>query len=67
MTPADAPTVFVIDDVAAVREPIQGRDAAMDSIIGPILYRLLIRDARVRSDRATGIAIHARSISARGG
>ena len=34
MTPAGAPTVFVIDDDAAVRAAIQGaRNAVMDSII----------------------------------
>jgi hypothetical protein len=37
MTPADAPTVFVIGDDAAVGAAIQGRHAAIDSIIGPIL------------------------------
>ena len=38
MTPTGDPTVFVIDNDAAVHAPIQGaRDAAMDSIIGPTL------------------------------
>jgi hypothetical protein len=32
-----APVGFVIHEVAAVREAIQGGNAAMDSIIGPIL------------------------------
>jgi hypothetical protein len=37
MKPAGAPTLFVIDDNAAVRAAVQGADAAMDSMIGPIL------------------------------
>jgi hypothetical protein len=37
MTPRGVPTVFVIDDDAAVDMPSRGRDAAMDSIIRPIL------------------------------
>ena len=38
MKPAGAPTLFVIDDNAAVRAAVQGvRDAAMDSFIEPIL------------------------------
>jgi hypothetical protein len=38
MKPAGAPTLFVIDDNAVVRAAVQGaRDAAMDSMIGPIL------------------------------
>jgi hypothetical protein len=38
MKPAGAPTLFVIDDNADVRAAAQGvRDAAMDSMIGPIL------------------------------
>jgi hypothetical protein len=39
MKPAGAPTLFVIDDNAAVRAAVQGvvRDAAMHSMIGPIL------------------------------
>ena len=37
MTHEVAPQVFVIHEVAAVREVIQRGDAAMNSIIGPIL------------------------------
>jgi hypothetical protein len=38
MKPTGAPTLFVIDDDAAVRASVQGvRNAAKDSIIGPIL------------------------------
>jgi hypothetical protein len=38
MKPAGAPTLFVIEDDAAVRVAAQGvRDAAMDSMIGSIL------------------------------
>ncbi len=37
MTHEVAPAVFVIREVAAVREDIQGDNAAMNSIIGPIL------------------------------
>jgi hypothetical protein len=38
MKPERAPTLFVIDDNAAVRAAAQEvRDAAMDSMIGPIL------------------------------
>jgi hypothetical protein len=38
MTHEGAPAVFVIHEVAAVRAAIQGaREAAIDSIIGPIL------------------------------
>jgi hypothetical protein len=36
MTHEVAPAVFVIHEVAAVREAIQGGNAAMNSIIGPI-------------------------------
>jgi hypothetical protein len=36
MTHEVAPAVFVIHQVAAVREAIQGGNAAMNSIIGPI-------------------------------
>jgi len=37
MTHESLPQVFVIHEVAAVREAIQGANAAMNSIIGPIL------------------------------
>jgi hypothetical protein len=58
MTHEVAPAVFVIHEVAAVCEAIQGGNAAMNSIIGPILKPLLIEGARVRSDHAKGIANH---------
>jgi len=51
--------VFVIHEVAAVCATRQGaRDAAMDSIIRPIL-KSPIKGVRLRSDHAKGIANHA--------
>ena len=37
MTHEVAPAVFVIHEVAALREAIQGGNAGLNSIIGPIL------------------------------
>jgi hypothetical protein len=55
MTHEVAPAVFVIHQVAAVREAIQGGNAAMNSIIGPIFVTpLLSEGVRVRSDHAKG-------------
>ena len=52
--------MLVLDDDAAVDVPIQwARDAAVDSIIGPICNRLLIKGVRVRSDHTKGIVNHA--------
>jgi len=59
MTREGIPAVFVIPEVAAVRAAQGACDAAVDSIIGPILHRLLIEGVRVRSDHAKGIADHA--------
>jgi hypothetical protein len=57
MTHEVAPAVFVIHQVAAVREAIQGGNAAMNSIIGPIFVTpLLSEGVRVRSDHAKRIS-----------
>ncbi len=53
MTPADSPTVFVMNDHALCVRPC--RAARMDSMIGPILYRLPIRRVRVGSQHINGI------------
>ena len=48
VAPAGVRQVFVIHEVASVREAIQGGNAAMNSIIGPICNPLLIEGVRVR-------------------
>jgi hypothetical protein len=53
MTPADSPTVFVMNDHALCVRPC--RAASMDAMIGPILYRLPVRRVRVRSQHINGI------------
>jgi hypothetical protein len=60
MTPADAPTVFVIGDDAAVRAAIQGRPMQRWTQLSDRFYnRLLIKGVRERCDHAKGIANHA--------
>jgi hypothetical protein len=49
MKPASAPTLFVIDDDAAVRAVVQGvRDAAMTQLSDRCCNRLPIEGVRVR-------------------
>ena len=60
MTPADASTVFVIGDDAAVRAAIQGRPTQRwTQLSNRFCNRLLIKGVRVRCDHANGIANHA--------
>jgi len=59
MTHEVAPAAFVIHEVAAVGEAIQGGNAAMNSVIGAIFCNpRLIEGVRVRSDHAKGVANH---------
>jgi hypothetical protein len=53
MTPAGAPTVFVIDTMSRCECP--SRAASVDSMIGLILYRPPIRRVRVRSEHINGM------------
>jgi len=60
MTPADAPTVFVIGDDAAVRAAIHGRPMQRwTQLSDRFCNRLLIKGVRERCDHARGIANHA--------
>jgi hypothetical protein len=58
MTHEVAPAVFVIHEVAAVREAIQGANATMNSIYRTDFVTPADRSADVRSDQAKGIANH---------
>jgi hypothetical protein len=58
MTQEVAPAVFVIHEVAAVREAIQGGNAAMNSIIGPIFVTPADRRCPREERPRKGVANH---------